>query len=205
VARNLTSAFIAEAVAESNRPVMFFEGVFASSTLRLWNGYGDLTWNGQTWLGNGWFGGTEGAEETTQVEAMQMSVLLSGISSSVLSLVLGDQKQGGAGKLYIGFLTALGAVVADPYLWWSGYYSHSEVKEAPTETTATLIYESKLVDMDRPREGRWTHDAQQNIFPGDLGFQYVVAAANWHGEWGKKKADPKKKSPNKGSKKRGDG
>lgn len=200
MARNLTAGFITEATAATNRPFVMFEGVFASSTLRLWNGYGDLSWNSQTWLGNGWFQGLEGGEETTEVEAMDMSVVLSGISSSVISLVLGDQKQGANGNLYIGFLTSAGAVVADPYLWWKGQYSHAELSEAGDVTTVKLLYESRLVDMDRPREGRWTHDAQQDLFPGDLGFQYVVASANWHGQWGgqKQKVTENNKKKNKG-------
>jgi hypothetical protein len=205
--RALTAGFIAEAVAASNRPIMLFEGVFASSTLRLWNGYGDLSWNSQTWLGNGWFRGIEGGEETTQVEALDMAVILSGVSASAISLVLGDQKQGAGGNLYIGFLNSSGAVVADPYLWWAGGYSHTEIAEAGDSTTLRLTYESRLVDMDRPREGRWTHDSQQQLFAGDKGFEYVVATANWHGQWGGKKEKPtkggkKKSGGSKGSAKR---
>jgi hypothetical protein len=186
---------------------MLLEADFASDILRIWNGFGDLTWNSQTWLGNGWFQGIEGGDETIQVEAVDMTVILSGVSSSIISLVLGDQKQGGAGRLYIGFLNASGAVVADPYLWWSGYYSHAEIAEAGEAATVRLYYESRLVDLERPKEGRWTHESQQDLFPGDKGFEYVIAAANWHGQWGGKKEKPKKDGKkksggNKGSPKR---
>ena len=176
---------------------MLFSGEFDSGTLYLWNGYGDLSWASQTWLGNGWFRGLEGGEETTQVEASDMTVLLSGVSSSAISLVLGDQVQNAVGNLFIGFLNASGAVIADPYLWWSGRYSHSEIAEAGDSTTLRLVYESRMIDLDRPREGRWNHDSQQDLFAGDLGFEYVVATANWHGQWGKKDKptkDAKKKS-----------
>lgn len=201
MARNLTSGWQTEAAAATRRPVVLFEADFVSGVLRLWNGLGDLTWNGQTWSGNGWFQAPDGMEETIEIEATDMSVILSGVPASVLSLVLGQQKQGGAGRFYLGFLDAAGAVVADPYLAWSGFYSHAEVSESPTESTATLYYDSPLVDLDRPKEGRWTQDCQNRLFPGsgDRGFEYVVAAANWSGTWGQGRKKPDRKDPPKGS------
>lgn len=207
MARNLSAGFITQATAASNRPIVLFEGVFSSSTLRLWNGWGDLSWNSQTWLGNGWFQAMEGGDETTEVEATDMTIVLSAVPSSVLSLVLGDQKQGALGSLYIGFLNSSGTVVADPYLWWRGTYSHSEIDYSPWSPTVRLVYDSPLMDMERPREQRWTHDCQQKLFPGDLGFEYVRDAANWHGQWGgeKKKLGGERRRTKKprGSKKRG--
>lgn len=205
MARGLTSDFLTHAQAASNRPIVIFEAEFASATLRLWNGYGDLSWNSETWLGNGWFRGIEGGDETTQVEAVDMAVILSGVPSALLALVLGDQKQGAAGSLYIGFIASYNptTVVADPYLWWKGFYSHAEVEEDPEESTVRLFYDSPLVDLDRPREGRWTHDWQQKLFPGDKGFEYVVAAANWDGTWGAEKNKVvKRKKKNRGSPKK---
>lgn len=204
--RNLTAGFITEATAKSNRPIMLFEGEFKTNTLRLWNGYGNLSWNSQTWLGNGYLRGVENAEESIQVEALDLTVVLSGIPSSVLSLVLGDQKQSAPGRLYIGFLDAAGAVIANPYLIWFGGYSHAEISESHNETTVRLTYESRLSDMDKPREGRWTYDIQQALFSGDVGFQYVIAASDWSGNWGGKKEPPKNKKKDnsqKGTQKRG--
>jgi hypothetical protein len=188
VARNLTAGFIAEATAATNRPIVLFRGVFASSTILLWNGWGDISWAAQTWLGNGWFQSMEGGDETTEVEATDMTIVLSGVPSSVISLVLSDQKQGAEGAIWIGFLNSSGAVINDPYLWWKGVYSHAELDYSPDAPLVRLMYDSPLMDMERPREQRWTHDCQTKLFSGDLGFQYVQAAANWHGTWsGQKK------------------
>ena len=190
MARALTTGFIAEATAAVNRPVMLFEGVFKTSTLRIWNGFGDLSYAGNTWLGNGWFQGIEGGEETASVEAETMAVVLSGVSGTLISLILSDQKQGAAGTLLIGFITAAGAVLPDPYKWWVGKYSHAELEDGADQATVRLHYEAELVDLDRAREGRWTHDSQQRIFPGDLGFSFVVAAADWKGDWGAERKKP---------------
>lgn len=191
MARNLTANFITEATATSNSPIAFFEGVFASSTVRLWTGYGDLSWNGQTWLGNGWFQGIEGAEESDRVEAFDMTIILMGVPSSVVSLALGDQKQGAAGKIWIGFLNG-SSVVSDPYLWWQGKYSHGEIEEQPDTSTIRLFYESHLVDLQRPKEYRWNKQTQEIFFSGDTGFDFMKAAANYNGAWGAQKVKPTK-------------
>lgn len=203
MARNLTAGFIAEATAASNRPIVLFRGDFASSNLTLWNGWGNLSWAAQTWLGNGWFTGMEGGDETTQVEAVDMTIILSGVPQSLISIVLGDQKQGALGAIWIGFLNSSGAIVADPYLWWKGTYSHAEIDYTPDVPQLRLMYDSPLMDLERPREQRWTHDAQQRLFSGDLGFQYVKAAANWHGQWGGEKKKLDKQSRRKTQKPRG--
>lgn len=207
MARNLTAGFIAAATAASNRPFVLFRGDFSGSSLTLSNLSRDLSWAAQTWLGNGWFAGMEGGDETTEVEAVDMTILLSGVPQSLIALVLGDQKQGALGAIWIGFLDASGAIVADPYLWWKGAYSHAEIDYAPDTPQVRLVYDSPLADMERPREQRWTHDAQQKVdggaFAGDLGFQYVKAAANWHGQWGGEKKKLDKKSRRKSEKPRG--
>lgn len=204
MARNLTAGFISAATSSLCRPIVIFEGNFSGSTLRLWNGMGDLSWASNTWLGNGWFQGLEGGDESTEVEAFDMTVLLSGVPSSLVSLVLGSQKQGSTGAIWIGFLDSSRNVIADPYQWWMGYYSHAEIEYEATEATVRLFYDSPLVDMDRPNEGRWTHEFQQKLFSGDKGFEYVVATANWSGNWGQGRKEsqngkkPKRPHPSRG-------
>lgn len=205
MARALTVSMVNACTAAWSRPCLFFEGVFASSTLRLWNGTGDLAWNSHTWLGNGWFQGFEGAEESVEVEANDLAVVLTGVPASVLSLLLGQQAQGATGTLYFGAFDSNGALMADPYVAWQGEYSHADVDDDPSQPTARLYYDSPLIDLDRPNEGRWTHDHQQQLFPADLGFQYVVQAANWQSQWGQGKKEPVRPRPPRGGGKKGGG
>lgn len=205
MARNLTTGFLAEAAAAYNRPVVLFRGDFDGGNLNLWTGLGDLSWAGQTWLGNGWFVGLDGGEETTAVEAVDMTVLLSGVPQSLLSLVMGGQVQGALGAVWIAFLDSGGALVPDPYLWWKGWYSHAEIDYDAASPEVRLVYDSPLADMERPRELRWTNDAQQLIFPGDRGFEYVQAAANWHGVWSGEKKKLSKNERRRTEKRRGSG
>src|SRR5207249_778166 len=104
-------------------------------SLYLWTGFGNLSWNSQTWLGNGLFYGIDGGSETQNLDTSDLTVILSGVSSTILAEILGDQKQNAAGSVYIGFLDASGAVIADPYLDWSGKFSHAEIVESGDKST----------------------------------------------------------------------
>jgi hypothetical protein len=184
VPRNLTSGFIEHATARENRPIILFQADLDGSSLRLWNGVANLSWDGAEWLGNGWLQGVEGASETPEVEATTMRVIISGVPAAFVSLVLNSQKRGAEGRLYIGFLDSSDAVVNSPYLWWLGRYSHSEFDDSGAEISASLHYTSPLVDMDRPNENRWNNVSQRRFYPGDRGFRYIRSAAKWNGSWG---------------------
>jgi hypothetical protein len=201
--RNLSGDFLTETTAENSRPIQLFEGVFDSTTIRLWNGFGDLSWDSRTWLGNGWFQGKDGAEEREDDLEGVLDILLSGVPSTILSAVLGDQKQGALGTLYFGYLNSSGAVIANPYPQFIGKYSHADINESAEISTVTLHYQSEIVDMGRPKEFRWTNGIQQFFFSGDTGFTYVTAAANWHGTWGGQKQNITKNNRRRSDKRKG--
>lgn len=194
MSRGLTGNFVTEATATSNRPAIFFEGAFISSTLRLWSGLGDISWSGQTWLGNGWLGLPSGADETEEVQANGWEITLSGVPLAVISLALQEIKQGATGKLYLGFLNSSGAVISDPYLVAQGLADTATINESAETASVSLTYESKLIDLERAREFRYTHDSQRSLYPTDDGFQYVSSLQDWSGFWGAQQRKPNKKT-----------
>ena len=53
MSRDLTTA-VANALADQSlRPVIFFEGQFATGWVRIWSGLGEVSWNGESWAGAG--------------------------------------------------------------------------------------------------------------------------------------------------------
>ena len=48
-----------------------------------------------------------------------------------------------------------------------------------------LVGESRLIDLNRARNFRSTHEDQQQIFHGDLGFEYVAAIQDKEVSWGR--------------------
>ena len=204
--RSLTTAFKNELAAGSNRPAILYEGVFDGLTLRLWNGVGNLSWNSQTWLGNGWFHGWSGGGDADDMSSNSIDVVLSGVPEQLISQILGGSKQGADGTIYLAMLDSSGAVVANPAVIFTGYLDVPTLEYNVQDPQLTITYETRLVDLDKPLEFRYDNETQRFFYPSDLGFQYVVAASEWNGQWGatrkevkRKKRDADRKS---GSKKR---
>jgi len=172
VSRALTAEMQAQVDAPQLLPVIFFEGEFASDTLRLWSGVGEISWNGQTWRGAGQLMGISRVSETSDVRAAPIQASLSGNVSPLIATALAEARLGKPGKVWLGCLDASGAIVADPYLVFSGRLDVPKISDSAEECTISITYESRLVDLQRSRERRWTHEDQQIGFPGDLGFEY---------------------------------
>lgn len=183
--RTMTPALEAELIARDVRPALFFEGEFASGFVRFWSGLGDVSWNGQTWTGAGNLIGFGGVEEGGDVIARGTQISLSGVPSSLVSAVITDARQGLPGRLWVALLAADRTVIADPVLAFLGRLDVPTISDGAETCTVTITYESRLIDLNRPRELRYTHEAQQQLYPGDMGFQYVTTIQDKDLPWGR--------------------
>lgn len=201
MSRALTGSMVTALSAGTVRPFFLFEGTFATSTLRLWDGYGDLNWNAQTWLGNGWFRGMSEIPEDNDITANGIDVFMSGVPLALISLLLNDTRHSCRGKVYLGCFDSSEAIVADPYLLFEGALSAPRVDDSAGASQVALSYEDDLIMILRSSDLRFNHESQQSIFPGDRGFEYVAALQKWTGFWGYKEK-PKPEKPKKKDKSR---
>jgi hypothetical protein len=160
------------------RPVFFYEGEFNAGTLRLWTGFGSKSWNSQTWLGAGSLLGVSPITETSDLRATGVTLSLSGMSSEVIAIVLGQARLGKLGKLWLGFLNADGTIIADPYFSFKGKLDVPSFVDEGKVCTVSITYENHLIDLDRAPSYRWTHETQLALHPGSLGFQYQSQQAD---------------------------
>ena len=185
MSRDLTSAVQAELPKMNLRPVIFVEAVFTSGTLRVWSGIGTISWNGQTWTGVGNLGEISPISEGTEPHADGIELSLSGIPSDLIMKALGECRLNAPVKLWLGVLNEADAVIVDPYESFGGRMDVPSVEEGGETSTIKLRVENRLVDFNRARERRFTHEDQQIDYPGDLGFEYVAGLQEWNGVWGK--------------------
>jgi hypothetical protein len=190
MSRDLTSAIQAELLKMKVRPIIFVEAVFTSGTLRVWSGIGTISWNGQTWTGVGNLGGISPISEGTEPHADGIELSLSGIPSDLVTKALGECRPNAPVKLWFGFLDEAEAVIAAPYQSFGGRADVPSVEEGGDTSTIKLRVENRLVDFNRARERRFTHEDQQIDYPGDLGFEYVAGLQEWNGAWGKSGGQP---------------
>lgn len=166
-------------------PAFLFDGEFSGGIVRMWSGVGTLPWNGFEWLGAGELLSISEIRQSANVQADGLKLTLSGMPSSLVSLVTGQARHGKIGTVYLGLLKANGTVDANnpPQIVFRGRLDVPEVSWDGETATVSINYESRLVDLQRARERRYTHEDQQIDFPGDRGFEFVPALQEQVLEW----------------------
>lgn len=185
MSRDISAGVQSAISATEVQPIILFEGSFASGSVYVWSGYGDLTWDGNTYSGVGTLGAISNVSEGSEISARGITVSMSGIPSDLISLVLGDVRQGAVGKVHMGFLDSSGAVIDDPILMFEGKLDVPSIQEGADTSTITLSYESRLIDLQRARESRYTNEDQQRAFAGDLGCEFVPSLQESQITWGR--------------------
>lgn len=185
MARDLSAEIAAALEQGVLRPVLFFEGEFASGWVRIWSGLGEIPWNGQVWTGVGSLLGMGAIEETQKVVAGGTTVSLSGVPLEMVSLAINEARQGKPGRVWLGLLTEAQEIIADPVRAFTGRLDVPEVADAGDSCTVTISYENRLIDLGVPRSWRYTHESQRVLAPDDRGFEFVSAIQDREITWGR--------------------
>jgi len=188
MARQLTTALEAATLAPVVRPALLVGLDFASGPLRLWSGIGKLTWAGNDYLGAGQLLAVAPATETQGLSAEGATLALSGIPAELLSIALAEAYQGRSAKVWLAAFDLSGALVADPYLIFDGRMDVMTIDEAGETSTISVTAESRLIDLERPRERRYTDEDQRIEYPDDAGCEFVAGLADAEITWGRKGA-----------------
>lgn len=160
-----------------------------SGTVRCWSGYGDISWDSQTWVGTGHLGSISAVRESRDGAANGVTVSLSGVPSTEIARALEGNSMGQPAKIYRGVLDANGTFVIDPYLIFDGVIDVCPIEDDGTTATISVQLEKEFIDT-RTRGRRYTHEDQQIDYPGDLGFEYVAGLADKEITWGTAKIAP---------------
>lgn len=158
---------------------------FATETLRLWRGYGELQTNdGHTWQGLGALGDVSGIEQAVNGEAPQATFNLSGVDAEVQRLTRDEWVAEAKGRRAVVLLQFFGVPdEADPdnqrpldlpYPVWGGRCMTPTFPiTAEGERSVQIACESIFSLRSRPQYAMNTDRDQQRRFPGDRGFEFV--------------------------------
>ena len=156
------------------------ELAFDSGTTRLWNGYGDLTVASNTYTGSGDLMSISSIEESGDISAKGLNMVLSGIPSSLLSLALTENYQNRSVSVYVGTITS-GTVAS--YEVFNGRMDVMTLQESGDTCTISLTAESRLIDLERPRVRRYTPEDQKLIDADDTGLDFINSLQEATFEW----------------------
>lgn len=187
--RDLTAAVKAELSKGVVYPALFVEMLFDGGPLRLWSGFGDLTFNGNVFTGSGTLGKIDTIQENAgDVRAAGVALSLSGIPTEMIALTLTDTEppHGRPCTIWLAFFDSNWALIADA-IELNGYeLDKYDIEESGETCTITVFAESILADLERPRVRRYTHEDQIALFPDDLGLIHVVKIQNQEFVWNSK-------------------
>ncbi len=183
--RPITAALLAALSAVRVRPLLLVEAFFDSGTLRMWNGLGPLAVLGNQWIGVGLMQSISQIDETSEVRAAGAQIGLSGIPSSMLSVILQEDYQGRKAHIYVGaFDLATDAIIVDPLLMFSGSIDTMPVLEGGETASVFASVESRLIRLEGASRRRFTAADQRFRFPDDAGLDHVAAIQDVQIVWG---------------------
>lgn len=197
--------------------LLFDDGTFDAADgntydriLRLWTGFGTLTYDGDEYYGTGNLLDISAVEETVEMAARGATLTLSGVPSDVISLALTEKYQGRQAKLYFGLfqkgrlerqsstedvkhyilLQDGGQIILETNQTsltevFVGYMDQMNIEEGPEVSRVELKIENRLIDLERQRVGRFTSEYQKSIYPTDKGFDFVEGMQDLQINWGR--------------------
>jgi hypothetical protein len=155
------------------KPILFAMLTLTSGPLFVCSGVGNISWNGQTWLGLGPFLSVGLTEDGSTVQARGINLIFSGCDTTMLTDCLSDYKVGLPVALYLGAYASDGSIVSDPLVAWAGRLDQPTIDVDGPKATISIACENRLVDMNIAVQRRWTNEDQQKDVPGDLAFSFV--------------------------------
>jgi hypothetical protein len=185
MARNLPTGAAAVFSAPVVRPVFLVDLDWPSGMVYAWNGYGNISWGGHTYLGTGHLGSISNIGETKDGKANGTILTLTGIPSDLIPDVLANDSQGRPAKIWLVGMAVDGTFAADPYPIFDGIIDITPTEDEGQTCSISVHLEKERIDR-RLQNRRNTHEDQQIDYPGDDIFQYVAGLATKEGTWGGK-------------------
>lgn len=156
---------------------------FGDTELALNTSNMDLVWDVVTYVGAAGLGSINVINDSPG-EVKGISFDLAGVSSSQIAIALDDANvwQGSVITIRTAILDSSWDVVDAP-IEWSGYGDTMSLSEDGETAVVQATAESTAVDLLKGSPLTYSDVDQQNLFPGDLAFEYVNDQAEQSVVW----------------------
>lgn len=183
MSRTVPAALLTALAQPEVQPFYAVELLFDSGPVRLWTGYGDRTIGGQIYVAAGTLLNLQGLGEVADLSAKSITISLSGVAASLVSLALQEPYQRRKVRVYFGAVD-----VAEVVEVFSGQLNTMSIEDSGDTSTIAVVVDSKLVELERASNRRYTSENQKSRFAGDTFFDYVSAIQDAEIVWGRKSA-----------------
>ena len=181
MSRTVSAAILTALAQPEVQPFYAIEFNFDTAPVYFWTGYGNREIGGNTYLGTGNLLSLGGLEEAADLSAKSVTITLSGVPSDIVSLALSEPYQRRTCRILFG-VQNVDAIVEV----FSGVMNTMTIQDGGETSSIELLVESKLVELERAKIRRYTHESQQARYPNDTFFSYVAALQDRDVIWGRK-------------------
>jgi hypothetical protein len=163
---------------------------FASGIVRVHNGIGTYTWGGFDWLGVGDFGAVSALEEGSDVSPYGVALTLSALDATMVGVAMTEDYYMRDAIIYIGALSTDDVLLNTPLQMWSGHMDVMTVTAGATGGDAiTVQCESELAAFNRSSNLKYTTQALQAEYSGDLFFDFLSKISGAKIRWNSNTSD----------------
>lgn len=186
MSRGLSANMVTEVTADALLPIIFVKVELDSGDILFWNGFGEIVYNSDTYLGAGNFLGVSPITESEDVVANGVTVSLNGLNSSVVSAALTEEYQGRPITIFFGALNQADlTLISTPVVLFKGLLDVMQIDDQAETATISVKCESELISLKRPKIRRYTAKDQQLDYPSDLFFDQVPSLQDAEVTWGR--------------------
>lgn len=172
---------ILTALSQSNVEVFYaVEILFDSGPFRVWTGYGTRTIDGESYIGAGELLAISGMEEVADLSAKSITLTLSGAVTDLVSLALQEPYQRRVCRVLFGVVGSTDFVQV-----FSGSLNQMTIEDSADTASISVLVDSKLVELDKASNRRYTAESQRSRYSTDSFFDYVAALQDTQVAWGR--------------------
>lgn len=147
----------------SSRPTICFFAVkaqFDTDTVRLWTGIDSISIDSESYDGAGSLLAIGGVEDNFELKSDGLVVSVSGMNEEVLGYALSENYQNRKLTLFLGYVMGGSNEVAGVMTLFSGRMTSLNVVDSTEGVSITVNAESRLIDLKRPSNLRYTKTAK---------------------------------------------
>lgn len=183
--QGLDSSIVNRLGADEQAIFLAVKAEFDTDDIRVWTGIDDLTINSETYTGAGTLLSIGNVEENLELSSSSLNVSLSAMDNTVLTYALSENYQNRNISLFLGYVMGGTNEVAGTITLFKGRMTNLIISDTPDGSTVSVQAESRLVDLDRPSNFRYTKESQNFLHSGDTGFNRVSSLQDKEIIWGK--------------------
>lgn len=157
----------------------FAPSASVTQSVRLWSGlenriFSDCSSVGSgSYIGVGTLGAISAVSETSEVAAKSLELTLSGIPTEYLYLAFNNSYRGRTVAVYLLLYNESKSSYQQTMIF-RGRADQMIINEGGDTSNIVMKCESRLVDLNRAREKRYTDEYQKSIYPNDTGLEFMA-------------------------------